>query len=407
MMSLQEVQDQLDEETQLIEYFWTDSILFSLSLSNQQAILYKIKLPIEFNNNLDRIFKKLTLVQLDDSAEMDNSYQSYASAAHQLFNTILSPVLLQDKKRIIISPDGPLSFLPFEALTTDSTLQTWQSAPYLLKTYDVNYTFSCNLLFGNLNHNRSKPSILAFAYTNADEDNESNEIPREYSDIRGRLTEIAGSSEEVDAIQRIFKIEKDYILKGRLATETAFKDLSEKFEVIHLSVHGEGDMDDELNSLLYFKDEPGSENDGRLYAHELYGLDFRDTRLVVMSACESGIGKNLEGEGTFSMARGFAYAGCSSSVMSLWNVNDRKTADLMSSFYENMHKGHSISYSLVEAKKSFIQDAEVNRLAHPKYWAAFVLIGDSTPIVASSLNWKIWLMIGLVIGILFFFLRKK
>jgi CHAT domain-containing protein len=130
-------------------------------------------------------------------------------------------------------------------------------------------------------------------------------------------------------------------------------------------------------------------------------------RLAVLSACESGVGKNYAGEGMFSVARGFVYAGCPSLVMSLWRVNDYNTASLMGIFYENLAKNLTVDKALRNAKLEFIGTAgELG--AHPANWAAFVNIG-STSLNISRSNAIYYLIVSIlfVIFFTFFLIRKK
>jgi len=160
---------------------------------------------------------------------------------------------------------------------------------------------------------------------------------------------------------------------------------------------GIADEENYLNSKLVFREEVDSVNDGFLYAPELYNLDLQQAKLAVLSACESGIGKNFRGEGTYSMARGFAYAGVPSIVMSLWKVDDMMTADLMGSFYKNLAGGKPIHKSLREAKLSFIENTDEYG-AHPANWAAFVPMGNMEVKIKRKTNPVFY--IGLVLAII-------
>jgi CHAT domain-containing protein len=117
--------------------------------------------------------------------------------------------------------------------------------------------------------------------------------------------------------------------------------------------------------------------------HELYGLDLSNAELAVLSACETGIGKTFSGEGVFSMARGFAYAGCPTIVMSLWKVNDKYTAELMTGFYKNLNKKNNIVESLTNSKRAFISNSDEYK-AHPSNWAAFIPVGKNPVVVKRS-----------------------
>jgi CHAT domain-containing protein len=115
----------------------------------------------------------------------------------------------------------------------------------------------------------------------------------------------------------------------------------------------------------------------------------------VLSACETGLGEVHEGEGIFSIARGFAYAGCPSLVMSLWKVNDMTTADLVDFFYKNLSQGQPKDEALRNAKLSFLQTAD-DLSAHPANWAAFIALGNNMPVQQPAAD-NSWLIIVLVV----------
>ena len=173
-------------------------------------------------------------------------------------------------------------------------------------------------------------------------------------------------------------------LTGDNATEASFKQLVGDFEIIHLAVHGIGDPQEALNSRLEFRSAGDTVNDGKIFAHELYPLKLDKLRLAVLSACESGIVKEQAGEGIFSMARGFAYAGSPSMVMSLWDVDDRATSRLMELFYGFLSQGNSVSEAIRQAKLQYIKDSDDSRLANHYYWAAFIPLGDTKPVIKKN-----------------------
>ncbi|MCH7514739.1 MAG: CHAT domain-containing protein, partial [Bacteroidetes bacterium] len=173
----------------------------------------------------------------------------------------------------------------------------------------------------------------------------------------------------------------------------------------HLAVHGTGDTTNAFNSHLLFPNVNGIEDDGRLYAHELYALDLKKLKLVVLSSCKTGIGKEYPGEGIFSMARGFRYSGASTTVMSLWDVADNATADIMESFYYSLSSGKPVSESLRRAKLGFI-DTRDSKFSHPAYWAAFVAIGEDIKIKSTPKYFPFLVVLGVLSFVLIIYLLK-
>ncbi len=115
-----------------------------------------------------------------------------------------------------------------------------------------------------------------------------------------------------------------------------------------------------------------------LYLNEIMHMKLK-ADLVVISACDTGLGKFQRGEGILSMARGFTYAGAKSILTTLWNIDDQKTPILMKQFYRFLHQGMSKGMALHQAKLYFL-DHFSNEETHPYYWAPFILIGDNSVI---------------------------
>ena len=143
----------------------------------------------------------------------------------------------------------------------------------------------------------------------------------------------------------------------------------------------------------------------KVYFDELYQLNF-PSDLVVLSACNTGIGTMESGEGMMSLSRALTYSGVKSSVYSLWQVPDKETSEIMISFYENLKNGQPKDEALANAKKEFLANNPMKQ--HPFYWAGFVVNGDISPIANPTNNW-IWFALagGILIVILGFVFRKK
>ncbi|HKQ79522.1 MAG TPA: tetratricopeptide repeat protein [Blastocatellia bacterium] len=161
--------------------------------------------------------------------------------------------------------------------------------------------------------------------------------------------------------------------KANRATATG-ADLSQ-YRYIHFATHGLLDSERPgLSSLaLSMVDEQGKPQDGFLRAHEIYNLNL-PAELVVLSACQTGLGKEIKGEGLVGMTRGFMYAGAARVVVSLWNVNDKATAELMSKFYQKMFKdGQRPAAALRSAQIEMLRSF---KWQSPYYWSAFTLQGE-------------------------------
>jgi CHAT domain-containing protein len=305
----------------------------------------------------------------------------------------------------MIVPDGYLAAIPFDALLTDAVEEKdqvdYRSLPYLHKSQIVSYHFNSSLGINSDKNNRRRTAknMLAFSYSDEDV---ANMTARELLSTN----QISGSAEEIDKINAL--VPNVRVFTGKEASEANFQRMAPDFDVLHLAIHGEADMENALESRLIFP--VGGENqDGVLHPYELYKLNL-GAELVVLSACESGLGKLYNGEGIFSMARAFAFAGAPSIVMSLWKINDRTTSVLMESFYRELTKESPIDKALHKTKDVFLQSAD-ELTAHPSNWAALVPIGNM-----SGFEWKSpfmfrwWMFILAGAGLTFLligFLRRK
>jgi CHAT domain-containing protein len=143
-----------------------------------------------------------------------------------------------------------------------------------------------------------------------------------------------------------------------------------------------------------------------MYFKELYTKAI-PAEMVVLSACNTGAGKLVEGEGIMSLSRAFTYAGVKSTVVSLWQVPDKETSEIMLLFYEQLKKGLSKHVALANAKQQFIKANPLK--SHPYFWSGFILIGNNDQIVAAT-PWMKYVGVAiaiLLLSVFIFLLRKK
>ena len=180
-------------------------------------------------------------------------------------------------------------------------------------------------------------------------------------------------------IAQISKITGGRGLLKNQALESGFRQQAPNYQVLHLATHGLVEDLRPMYSRLVFAPEQDSTNDGFLHAYEIYNMQL-PADLVVLSACNTGIGKMEKGEGIMSLSRAFFYAGVKSILMSLWSVSDESTAELMLEFYKEIEKGEGKDRALRQAKMNYLQNQTVAIKAHPYFWAGFVLKGNADPI---------------------------
>jgi len=422
--SLSEVQASLHPSETLIEYFRTDTALYAFGVNQEDATFQKLPLPQDFEAQLDSFLRSSQRIPKADRAVK----KSYAQKAHKFYQILLAPLLdslqaipHQAKSKLIIVPDGKLGYIPFDVLLTDTVqdLYDYKGYPFLMKDFVVRSAYSATLMkMLEEKQLEEKELLAAFApgyLTKADL----------LSGIKGAGSETCEAPQETDFIElRQAELELNNILKNIKgvrfdttdASEQQFKEIANNYRILHLNMHGFTNDCDPMYSGLAFTprtllekrglaDLSNPTNEGILHAYEIYNMRI-NAELVVMSACQTGLGKIQAGEGIMSLARAFAHAGSPNTVMSLWQVDEAATRRLMTDFYKHLGAGKGKDEALQLAKLDYLDN---NAEAHPFYWAGFVLIGDDKPIVEdSNLNLYAW-MIFLFLLILisgFFILRK-
>ena len=210
--------------------------------------------------------------------------------------------------------------------------------------------------------------------------------------LRSDLYDLADAKKEARAISELFN---GKLYENQEANRDNFLQSTTNYSLHHLAMHSQLEEEYSKSALVFAGNK-------RVYFDELYQLNF-PSKLVVLSACNTGIGTNENGEGLMSLSRALTYSGVKSSVYSLWQVPDKETSEIMISFYENLKKGQAKDEALANAKKNFIKNNPMKN--HPFYWAGFVVNGDVSPIMSSS-KWIIYVGIGLGILILLIAFRK-
>jgi CHAT domain-containing protein len=159
------------------------------------------------------------------------------------------------------------------------------------------------------------------------------------------------------------------LVTGKAATKAASRDEIRRHSVLHFATHAEFDEADPLGSSLLLAGTPGEES--RLEVQEIFGLDLHAS-LVVLSACETALGKLTRGDELTGLTRAFIYAGTPSVITTLWQVNDRAAFELMREFYRHLKAGEGKAEALRQAQLAMLQ-----RHPRPYYWAAYQLFGEA------------------------------
>jgi CHAT domain-containing protein/Tfp pilus assembly protein PilF len=393
VVDLAKIRHSLAADTALIEYFIGEGVLHIFVLTDSGMEVEELPLDVNLNHlvtDYSRAIKKI-------------EEGPFLQLSWRLYRMLLKPVrhLVDKKKKLIIIPDGPLYTLPFESLISGASGSSDLSQrDFMVKHFAINYHYSANLWLYSAERQyktRKETAFIGFApvfgqgirsgYIIANEpgtgakDRDPLYNSVNLRDMPGNpmpaVSQLPASEEEVRSIIRLFQSrhKKAVGYFHRKATEDNFKTANlQDFNLIHIATHSLKDEgQDQLSGLIFSppeKNQPAGE-DGILYSGEIYNLHL-DAELIVLSSCESGVGKLVKGEGMMALNRGFFYSGIRNIVFSLWKVEDRSTSRLMIAFYRNILQGYPFSEALQMAKLEMIRDPFT---AFPKYWSAFVLVG--------------------------------
>jgi CHAT domain-containing protein len=210
---------------------------------------------------------------------------------------------------------------------------------------------------------------------------------------------LTASAEEVAGIQ-------GKILLNGAAIKNEFVRLVDNYPIIHLATHAVANDENPVASYISFYGRTSDADiNHRLYAPEIYNLSLSHVQLVVLSACETGHGQLINGEGMMSLSRAFSYAGCKSTIASLWKADDMATAFISKKLHEYLKKGDDKDIALQKAKLAYLNSAAIeDRFKTPAYWSHLILIGENQAIVQHSW-WQAAVILLAIIALLYFIMK--
>lgn len=379
-VSLSEVQQELVESNSLLlEFFMGEEKGYVASIGKGRSEIVEIEDMDLVRQHIEVLHGSLS----DKKAVVENpqeAYRQFAESASWLYDRLLAESLQGfEGDELVVIPDGLLGYVPFEVLLTampDTTKRRYKQLPYLLKKYRVSYAYSATLLKKSKEKEAASKefSIAAFAPFAV---GENALAERGIADsILQNLPALSHSKFELDALSQMFA---GHFYYAEDAQEQRVKQTCSEASILHFSTHTLIDHDDPMYSVMLFagadsEAKEQQENEGRLYAYELYNRRI-GAEMAVLSACETGYGKLSRGEGILSLSRAFVHAGCPSTVMSLWQIDDKASAEVMLHFYRHLQNGSTKDEALQQAKLDYLQETE-SAYAHPYYWAALVSTGN-------------------------------
>ncbi|MEZ4885000.1 MAG: CHAT domain-containing tetratricopeptide repeat protein [Chitinophagales bacterium] len=359
---VQELQKSLDNQTAIVEFFVGRHQTY-LFVIGRAFVLTKCIVISESTLN-EQIADFIEAIYAENAKE-------YQQLAYALYETLLKQSLQNELFDTIqylhIIPDGDLGFLPFETLLTQkpSSLR-YAEMPYLVNNYAISYHYSATLWHYGKNKQKSELSS-SFSFVG---------FAPVYQDIGLNYKTLYHSAAEIEGIKTAFE-EKGYeaaIFLHSAASKEHFKQHVIDYKYVHIAAHAFGQP--------YFEQEEAYSSDGIVFSFqkddlegiltmaEIYNLSL-NADLVVVSCCDSGVGKVAKGEGVMAINRGFLYAGARNVIYTLFKVYDRHSAELMQYLYQDILAQKAYGSSLQASKIKMITQGYA-----PKYWSGFVHIGS-------------------------------
>ncbi len=356
-----EIRQRMPETSQILQY----SVLPQMTLVWHVSASYGIQsfeLRIDARDLRNKVSRYLQLL----SVASPHNEEELKTASAEFYDLLVKPVegAIDRNKQLCIVPDKALNYLPYGAFVSRS------SGKYLTEEYVLTRAPSSTLFIVSSENARARDTANAETLLSVGN-------PRFDRAAFPTLVDLPSAQRESEAIANLYKspspITGDSALKSRVVTEM------ERADVVHLALHAVVNEHSPLRSkLLFAKDkfsQGGPSDGGTLEISEIYKLRLPQTRVIVLSACQSGAGRYYDGEGMIGISRPFIARGVPLVVASLWPVDSDATAELMISFHGNRKtKGLATAEALTAAQREMLHNTD-KRYRHPYYWASFVTIG--------------------------------
>ena len=358
LVGVERVEHSLSPSSLILEYVVADPQSYCLVISHSGSRLVSLAGRERINALVAAYLKAV------------KAKQPAREEGRQLYDVLLRPIAETAKKEtLVIIPDGPLHLIPFDGFVDEP-------GRYLVETHTVIYEPSATSFY-LLTQERGLPRTFAHMLLAV------GGVPYDKSELKqasltrgydpNELSNLPASKDEVLAAEKAIQDPTDTLLLGSKATESAFKraDLAQ-YRIIHLAVHGFASNVDPNRSALVLLSDPATGEDGFLQASEIVQLRL-NADLVILSACDTGVGLIEGEEGIAALSRAFLLAGAKAVVSTLWSINDAYSLVVMTHFYRHVAAHEPAAEALTHAKRDTLR--EFGPAAAPYYWAGFIFQG--------------------------------
>ncbi len=372
-LTMRELQQYLaDRQQSFVHYYLNDTVIYMLGIESDTARLLK-------RSGYESCTKQIAAFNryCNDKQTLLSEFPSFAAVSYSLYTILFQPLQLTSE-RVIICTDN--FALPFEALCMDP-----EAKKYLVSNYAISYMYSARSLFNNVKQTGSKSGFVGFA-------------PVSFKPYL-KVTELKHSADFLKQAAQHY--DSNELFVGEQATKSNFVRHLSSYGIVNIFSHAVADST-MTEPALYMQDSVIRLSELQVIPDALAGL-------VVLSACQTNVGKNITGEGMYSLARGFAAVGVPSVAATLWKADEQSTYIISILFHKHLAQRMPKDLALQQAKLDFLETYNHDEKSLPVYWAAMILIGDVNP-VQQSRGYHAWMTAGLLgaaaIGILIVYLVR-
>lgn len=346
LIEIRDLKAELNDTTGLLLYASTDSSLYRYFQFKDEVIFEKLLSDSTMVQNIQNLTSQLKTPK--------SSKEEVEKIGFMLYNKLVPDQLSSlNNLDLLIKTDGIINSFPFDVL--------YDGNDYLLSRHNISYP----TLIINNSKNEEQSLFMAPSYSVTTDISLAEE--------RSLLVELTHNKNEIEKISK--RITGKFFFGKNANLETFINNLDNN-KVIHVASHAVINEHNPNYSYLAFANTENKKT--KLYQEEIPNYNF-SSELVTLSACETGLGEYIKGDGVFSLGRSFLLSGAKSIVSSLWSINDRSTSIVMDNFYQHLASGKDKALSLRLAKIDYMNSVD-EEYKHPYYWSSFILIGDTSPI---------------------------
>lgn len=392
---LSTLQSKLPKGAGILSFALHDTLIFAQLITRAKSESKQIPVPDDFIKGVLRFLQVLKSSRNSDCNSPDG--QDFSMLARAYYRLLFEPFETHLPERLLIVPDGPIAFIPFDCLLTDDppATTTWDNLPYQIRKRALSVHFS----MGSWLQEEQKP-IPDFKFNWAGFAPDfpiplASNINRDAD--RDILVKLLYNKQEVLQVGEIFQ--GQYFLDQQ-ANLAAFRKVAGQSAILHLSTHAKANDRRGDQCFIAFANASGADHPDpgdTLRAAEIYSMRI-PAELLILSACETGVGEVKDGEGMIGLHHAFTQAGVRSILSTLWTVDDRSMIALMVPFATCLAEGMTKDQALQSAKLQFL--TQHPKQGHPFYWSALTLQGSLQPLHQSG-KWWLWaglalLLLGLI-----------